>query len=178
MFQIVKAVFGGIMLFVGRDVDWLFGLGLGYLVGVKASDLLSPDAPFWLPFALSVTLAILSMLPAIIWEEGKYVVIGLLFGGFTLSEYGDFVSTAIFGAGLSGSTWLIFFIGAAIGGIILGLTKDWGIMFATALTGAFLAGDMFNVQPFAKGMIIGGLFIVGALVQAIILRTERQGSPF
>ena len=40
MLDIVKAVFGGLMLFTGRGQDWLFALGMGLLVGLKFTILL------------------------------------------------------------------------------------------------------------------------------------------
>ena len=100
---------------------------------------------------------------------------GFLFGGFLLSEYGSMVSRAIIGSGLSGSTWLIFLVGAVIGAIALGLTKTWGVMFATAMVGAFLVTDLFtDLTPILESFIVAGLFTVGCLTQAIIMRIEKQ----
>ena len=100
---------------------------------------------------------------------------GFLFGGFALSEYGNIVSKAITGAEFAGSTRLIFFVGAVIGAVILGWTKTWGLMFATALVGAFLVTSLFPaLSPMVESLIAAGLFIVGCLTQAIIMRIEKQ----
>jgi len=85
------------------------------------------------------------------------------------------LSRAIVGTGLAGSTWLIFFVGAVIGAIALGWAKIWGMMFATAMVGAFLIAGLFSgLTPIAESLIAAGLFVVGCITQAIIMRVEKQ----
>jgi hypothetical protein len=104
------------------------------------------------------------------------MVTGFLFGGFLLSEYGSNLLQTFFGTGLSGSTWMIFIVGAVVGAAILGLTKEWGIMFATALAGAFLISDIFSsLSPVARYLVAGGLFLAGSIIQAVIMRFEKAG---
>lgn len=174
MLNIAKGVFGGLMLFLGRDMDWLFSLGLGLLVGLNATTLLTPDAPQWMFYGLIAVIGLLSILPYLVYPEARFIVTGFLFGGYLLSEFGSDLLKAFFGVGLSGSTWLIFFVGAVVGAVILGLTKEWGIMFSTALIGGFLAADIFkSLSPLAEALVASGLFIVGSLVQAILMRVEK-----
>ncbi len=174
MLNIAKGVFGGLMLFLGRDMEWLFSLGLGLLVGLKLTVLLAADSPLWMFIALVLTVGFVSVLPYLVYPDSRYAVTGFLFGGYLLSEYGSDLLMAFFGVGLSGSTWMIFIVGAVLGAVILGLAREWGIMLATALAGAFLVSDIFsNLSPVARYLLAGGLFLTGAIVQAIILRIER-----
>jgi hypothetical protein len=145
------------------------------LVGLKFTFLLPDGSPLWaLPVVIAAGGAI-GILPFLIFQESNFIVTGLLFGGFALSEYGNIVSKAIVGDELGGSTWLIFFVGAVIGAVILGWTKTWGLMFATALVGAFLVTSLFPaLSPMVESLIAAGLFIVGCLTQAIIMRIEKQ----
>jgi hypothetical protein len=176
MLNIAKVIFGGLMLFLGRDMDWLFSLGLGLLVGLKLTTLLAADSPPWMFIVLILAIGVISLLPYLVYPESSYILTGLLFGGFLLSEYGSDLLRTFFGAGLSGSTWMIFFVGAVLGAVILGLAREWGIMFATALAGAFLVSDMFStLSPVARYLVAGGLFLTGSIVQAIIMRVERAG---
>jgi hypothetical protein len=174
MLNIAKGVFGGLMLFLGRDMDWLFSLGLGLLVGLSMTPLLAADSPQWMFILLVVAVGVISVLPYLVYPEASYIVTGFFFGGFLLAGYGSNLLEAFFGVGLSGSTWMIFIVGAVIGAAILGLTKEWGVMFATALAGAFLVSDIFpSLSPVAKYLVAGGLFITGSIIQAVIMRVEK-----
>ncbi|MFL7870962.1 MAG: hypothetical protein AB8I58_19190 [Anaerolineales bacterium] len=175
MIDIAKAVFGGLMLFTGHDQEWLFALGLGLLVGLKATFLLPAESALWIILVVVAAGGAIGMLPFLINQEGNYIVTGFLFGGFFLSEFGSTISQAFIGEGLAGSTWLIFFVGAVIGAVVLGWAKIWGMMFATAMVGAFLVADLFNgLTPITESLIAGGLFVVGCITQAIIMRVEKQ----
>ena len=174
MFDIIKAVYAGTMLFLGRDLDWLFAVGLGALVGLKTTTLLNPDAPMWMSIALVLLITVISVLPYLVYQESKFIVTGFLFGGYALSEYGDIPLIAFFNTSMRGSTWLIFFVGAVIGAVALGLTKEWGMMFATALVGAFLIVSLFpQFTAITAFLIAGGLFIVGGLAQILVLNFEK-----
>jgi hypothetical protein len=176
MIDIAKAIFGGMMLFTGRDQEWLFALGIGLLAGLKFSFLLPADSELWVVLVVVAAGGAIGVLPFLIYEESNFIVTGFLFGGFVLSEYGSTVSRALIGEGLAGSTWLIFFVGAVIGAAALGWTKTWGMMFATAMVGAFLVTDLFSgLTPIAESLIAAGLFVIGCITQAIIMRIEKQG---
>ena len=174
MLNIAKGVFGGLMLFLGRDMDWLFSLGLGLLVGLKMTTLLAADSPVWMFYLLIIAIGLISVLPYLVYPEASFLVTGFLFGGYLLSEYGSNLLETFFGVGLFGSPWMIFIVGAVIGSVVLALAREWGIMFATALAGAFLISDIFTIlSPVAKYLAAGGLFITGGIVQAVIMRIEK-----
>jgi hypothetical protein len=173
MFTTIRAIFGGVMLFGGRNLHWIFAAGLGYLASQHFTGDLR-GAPTWAIFGVNIIVALLALMPTIVWEEGSYFITGFFFGGFNLLVYGDLILTAFFGQGFQGPGWLIFIIGAVIGMPLIGFSKEWGIMFATAATGAFLFSDIFNTDPLTKSMITGGLFVLGGLVQALIYRYETQ----
>lgn len=176
MLDIIRAVFGGVMLFLGRDMFWLFSLGIGLLVGQKMTTLLPPNSPLWMQLLLVAALGAIGVLPHIVYQESSYLVTGFLFGGFVLSEYANIVLNAFLETQLSGSTWLIFFVGGVIGSFFLALIKDWGVMLATALLGAFLVANLINnTNPLTTSVIAGGLFIVGSIAQTIIMRIEKAG---
>jgi hypothetical protein len=174
MLNIAKGVFGGLMLFLGRDMDWLFSLGLGLLVGLKLTTLLAPNTPLWMIISVVVAVGAISVLPYLVYPEASFILTGFLLGGYLLSEYGSDLLNTFFGVGLSGSTWVIFFVGAVIGAATLAFTKEWGIMLSTALAGAFLISDIFtSLDPVAKYLVAGGLFLTGSIAQAIIMRVEK-----
>lgn len=173
MINIAKGVFGGLMLFLGRDMDWLFSLGMGFLVGLKLAPLLAADSSPWMFYLLVAAICAVSVLPYLIYPESRFIITGFLFGGFLLSEYGSNVLSAFLGTGLSGPIWTIFIVGGVVGAFLLGLAKEWGLMVASALVGAFLISDIFtNFQPIARYLVAGGLFLAGTIIQAVILQFE------
>jgi len=177
MIDIAKAAFGGLMLFTGRDQEWVFALGLGLLVGLKFTFLLPEDSPLWALLIVVAAGGAIGILPFLIYQESAYIVTGLLFGGFVLSEYGNIVSRALIGKDFEGTTWMIFIVGAGLGAAALGWTKSWGMIFATAMVGAFLITGLFpELTAVVESMIAAGLFIVGCIVQAIIMRIEHQSA--
>ena len=175
MYDILIAVFGGAILILGRGLDWLFSLGIGALVGVKMTTLLPADSPFWMSIVLVAAVATISVLPYLVYPESKFILTGFLFGGYALAEYGNIPLMAFFNTTLRGSTWLIFFVGAIAGAVVLGLIKEWGMMLATALVGAFLVTSLFPyLAPITASLIAGGLFILGGLIQVIIWNFEKK----
>jgi len=174
MINIAKGVFGGLMMFLGRDMDWLFSVGMGFLVGLKLTALLAPDSPAWMVYLLIAASCAVSVLPYLVYPESSYLMTGFFFGGFLLSEYGSNLLRTFFGRGLSGSPWTILIVGAVAGALIVGLTREWGIIFATSLVGAFLISDIFsNLEPVARYLVAGGLFLAGVIIQTVILRFDR-----
>lgn len=179
MLNIINAVFGGVMLFLGRSMDWLFSLGMGLLVGLKISEsLLSPATPLWMQLLVIGAVGAIGVLPHLVYPDSSYIVTGILFGGFAMSEYANTVMTVFFGKGLVGSTWLIFFVGAIFGGVVLGFIREWGIMLATALVGGFMVAALFTrLDAFTQLLVASGLFIVGGIVQVLFKFYEDKSEP-
>jgi len=174
MLNIAKAVFGGIMLFLGRDMDWLFSIGIGLLVGLKMTALLQANTPLWMVLLLVLAIGAIGALPYVIYPESKYLVTGFLVGGYIVSEYLNNVLYVFLDTVLTGSTWLAFFVGAVIGAVFLVVTKEWGLMLSSALIGAFLIADLFiNLPLLTATLIASGLFILGGIVQIVIMRMQQ-----
>ena len=66
MLDIVKAVFGGVMLFTGRGQDWLFALGMGLLVGLKFTFLLPENSQLWMILVVVAAGGAIGILPFLI----------------------------------------------------------------------------------------------------------------
>lgn len=174
MQYIAKAVFGGMMLFLGLSIDWLSSIGIGILVGFKLALLLPPDSAAWLVFLVIIAGGVVGFLPYAIYQEGVYAVTGFLAGGYLVAEYASMTLKAVSGTGLSGSFWLLFFIGAVIGLFILSLSKDWGLLLITSLLGSFLVVELFpRLSPFTSVLAVGGLFVAGSIIQTILMQFEK-----
>ena len=163
---IARGVIGGILLFLGRELNFLFAAAMAILIGFRLTPLLPAEWPGWSYYAFLVGLAVIAAAIPIINERVGYFSSGFLAGGYLLVEY--------YAPGVLTLPLLPFVIGGVIGGLIIGVFTEWALMVVSCLIGAFYVTDLFTLSPTAKTLLSAGLFIVGALVQAVIMRMQRQ----
>ena len=177
MLNIIMAVYGGVMLFLGRSLSWLFSLGMGLLVGVKAAEFfVPPTSPAWINILVILGVGTLGVLPHLLYPEASFIVSGFLFGGYALAEYANLALSAFVTFRIGGPYWLVFFVGGVIGAVTQAFIKDWGVMFSTALIGAFLvAPNIGRPDALTQTLIAAGLFILGCIVQ-VVIRSFEEGS--
>lgn len=162
----IRAVLGGIVLFLGLDLNFLFAGGMATLLALRIAPVLPAGWPAWAPTAFIVTLAVIAMAIPFIHERTGYVVTGIITGGYFLSEY--------FAPGGFGLPLLPFIVGAGIGGAILGVFKEWALMLVTSLVGVYYFMDLFNFNRMTEMLVSGGLFLAGALTQVILRRMQQR----
>lgn len=166
--QIIKGVVGGMLLFLGRELNWLFGGGFAALTAFLIVPLLPDTWPQWAQYAFIGGLGVLVAGITIVYERVGYYVSGFFFGGYFLVIY--------FIPKVTTLPFLFFSIGGVIGALIIGLFGEWSLMFTTCIVGAIFVADLFPVSFELKTLIGAGLFVFGALVQVIIMRAEKQSS--
>ncbi len=166
MFTTIRAVFGGIVLFLGRDLNFLFAGGMMTLLTLRLLPILPGTWPQWSDTALMITLALIVAVIPFINERAGYVVSGILAGGYFVADY--------FVPGFTSIPLLPFIVGAAFGGILLGVFADWALMIITSLIGSFYVMDLFSFDRMTEMIVSGGLFIAGALTQVILRRLQQK----
>jgi hypothetical protein len=162
----IRAILGGIFLFLGRELNFLFAAGMAALVALRLNPVLPGTWPAWADTAVLVTLAVIAAVIPFIHERTGYVVSGALAGGYFLSEY--------FAPGGAGFPILPLIVGAGIGGAVMGIFTDWALMLVTSLIGSFFIMDLFTFDRMTETLVSGGLFIVGALTQVIVRRMQQK----
>ncbi|HZM22871.1 MAG TPA: hypothetical protein VFC02_14070, partial [Anaerolineales bacterium] len=60
------------------------------------------------------------------------------------------------------------------GSLIIGIFTDWALVVVSCLAGAYYVTDLFRLSPTAETLLRGGLFVIGALTQVIIMRMQKQ----
>ena len=163
---IARAVFAAIVLFLGHELNFLFAGGLAALIGFRLTPLLPAEWPTWSYYAFLLALAIIGGSIPIINERVGYFFSGFLAGGYFLIEY--------FAPGVLTVPLIPFIVGGVIGALIIGIFTDWALIIVSCLLGAYYVTDLFRLSPTAETLIRGGLFVVGALTQVIILRMQKQ----
>jgi hypothetical protein len=161
-----RAILGGILLFLGREINFLFAGGMAALIGFRLLPLLPPGWPGWADMVFIGVLTVIAGVVPLINERAGYVVSGFLFGGYFFSEY--------FAPGASMIPLLPFLIGSVMGAIIMGIFTDWALMIISSMFGAFYSVDLFTLTPTAKMLVGGGLFLAGALTQVIMRRMQQE----
>jgi hypothetical protein len=163
---IVRGIIGGILLFLGRELNFVFAGAMAGLLGFRLTPLLPSTWPAWSDAAFMITLGLLAAIIVLINERFGYFLSGFLAGGFFLVEY--------YAPNLLTVPLLPFIIGGVIGALILGLLTEWALILVSAAIGSSYILNLFRLDPTAEILVGAGLFIVGALTQVIIMQSQKQ----
>lgn len=164
--MIIRAVLGAVLLFLGRELNFLFAGAMAALIAIELTPLLPPEWPAWSDTAFILGLGVFAGAVPAINERAGYFLSGFLAGGYYLSEY--------YAPGVFSIPLLPFVVGGVIGSIIMGIFTEWALMIVSCLVGALYVTDLFRLSPTATTLIQAGLFIVGALTQVILMRMQKQ----
>lgn len=165
---LIRGALGGILLFLGRELNFLFAGGFAAMIALRVVPLLPSSWPAWGDIAFIVVMAAIAAAIPAINERAGYVVSGILAGGFYLADYyvPGFIAIPI----------LPFLVGGAVGGIIMGLLKEWSLMIVSSLVGAIYVMDLFTFRRDLELMLTGLLFFAGALTQVLTWRAQKHSS--
>ncbi|MCC6500550.1 MAG: hypothetical protein IT313_09825 [Anaerolineales bacterium] len=163
---IVRGVIGVIILFFGRELNFLFAGGMAALVGFRLAPLLPDSLPNWSDYALIIGLGVIAAALTLINERAGYFVSGFFAGGYALMEYFE-PSAPTFPS-------LPFIIGAIVGAAIIGVFTEWALIAISSLIGAIYATTLFTLSQTAEILVAGGLFVIGSLTQVILMRMQKD----
>ena len=164
--QIARGVIGGILLFLGRELNFLLAGAMAAFIALRLTPLLPPQWPGWTDYAFIAVVGIIAAAFALINERAGYFVSGFFVGASFLVEY--------YAPGVLTVPLLPFLVGGAIGSIILGIFTEWALMVITCLVGAYYVTDLFTLSPTAEILVGSGLVIIGALTQVILWRMQKN----
>jgi len=163
---IIRGVIGAIILFFGRELNFLFAGGMAVLVGFRLAPKLPDSLPPWADSALIIGMGILAALLVILNERAGYFISGFFAGGYMMMEY--------FEPGVLTFPILPFTVGALIGAAILGIFTEWALIAISSLIGAIYATTLFRFSQTAETLVAGGLFVIGSLTQVILMRMQKE----
>ena len=161
---IARGVIGGILLFLGRELNFLLAAAMAALLGLRLTPLLPLAWPGWTHIVFVLALAVIAGAIPIVKPRVGYFVSGFLAGGVFLVEF--------YAPGVLAVPLLPLLVGGAIGALILGIFTEWALIVVSSLVGAYYLTNLFTLSPTAQILVGSGLFIIGALTQLILKRSQ------
>lgn len=163
---IARGVIGGIFLFLGRELNFLFAAAMAAWIGLRMTPLLPLQWPDWSNYAFIAVLALLAAVITLVWERLGYFLTGFLVGSSILVEYYE--------PGVLTLPLLPFLVGGTLGFFILGFLTEWALVILSCLVGAYSLTTLFTLSSMAEMLVGSGLFIIGALTQVILMHIQKK----
>lgn len=163
---VIRGIIGGIVLFLGRELNFLFAGAMAFLVAVRLTPMLPSQWPDWTEWAFMIGLAVIAALLTFVDDRGGFAISGFLAGGYVAAEWVTPNMLVI--------PVVPFFVGAILGALILGLFTDWALIVLSSLIGGYYLTTLFRMAEMPRILITAGLIIIGAVTQAILMRQQKQ----
>jgi len=163
---IIKGVIGGILLFLGRELNFVFAGAMAFLIALRLTPLLPTQWPDWTEYAFMIGMGVIAALLTFVDERGGFVLSGFLAGGFVMAEY--------YAPSLLIIPIIPFLLGGILGAVILGIFTEWALIVISSLIGGYYLTTLFNLAQTPRVLITAGLIVIGAVVQAIIMLQQKK----
>jgi hypothetical protein len=162
---IVVIVLGLVLLGFGKRM-WLFGAGVGAVVGLALLNFLPGVQGGWFGFLLVFGLAILFAVGSGI-AKGFIGLITLAFGALAGGAI-VLMLLNLFRLDLGLVGWLLALVGAVIGAAVMSRFKDWAIIILAAIVGALICTSGLQMLiPSLDGVIASLITVVLAVVSVV-----------
>jgi hypothetical protein len=156
------------MLFLGRQVYWLFVGIAGFIAGVAlAADLLQEE-PFVAMTAAAVTGvggAVMAMLMQRVALDGA---------GFVTSGYSLLTFLHTFGLDVGELTWVVFLVGGILGVLLILTSLENALVFLSVVTATSLIITSIQLPPVLEKVAYIGLILLGLAVQMGLMHNSGE----
>lgn len=158
---------GGLLLFLGRKLFWLFVAVVGFMLGSNYIPLLLPNQPQSVILTISLITGLLGALLAVIMQKFAVGMAGFVAGGYIVYYLLQFLTLQT-----GDYQWLAILAGALIGAVLAGSMFDWALILMTSASGATLISQGLNLQMPASAVALIGFFVFGIIIQGNIRAKE------
>ncbi len=167
--NVIRLVIGGLLLFLGRKLFWLFVAAVGFAAGWAVATNLLHVQPDWVALVLALVIGVAGALLAHFVSRVAIGLAGFLAGGFlALSLVGVLDLPADWWG------WVAFFVGGILGAVLLGAAFDWALIGFSSLAGAVLAAGALELSSTGHLLVVVGLFVMGVIIQAVLRGGEHK----
>jgi hypothetical protein len=165
--QIVFFVVGLAVLTMGRKLFWLAVAAIGFVFGLALGMQLTNGQAGWLVLMVALLGGVIGAVLAIWLQKIAAGIAGFLLGGYLAVWLAEILN---FGPNMW--TWLIFIVGGIIGIILVLSLIEVALIGVTALIGAALMVQVFNLTLAVAGILFIALVIVGIIIQTKTLTRD------
>jgi hypothetical protein len=166
---IIRVLIGGLVLFLGRQLYWLFVGLAGFVLGLSLTSRYLSGQSDWVVILLALGAGVLGAILATFLQTVAIGVAGFIVGGYVLTTLLE-----IFNLGFGRGESLIYVIGGVLGALLLLVIFDWALIVLSSLAGATLIIRTVQFDPLISALAFLGLIILGIAAQASVLQGDRR----
>jgi hypothetical protein len=170
-FQMIVTIIAGLaILFLGRQLFWLFVGVVGFAAGFELATNFLSGQPDWVIVLIALGAGVIGALVAIFL---RYLAVAV--AGFVSGAYLGTVLTDMIAADSGWMFWILFIAGGAIGAILMLALFDWALILLSSFTGAAMLAPLPGWSSSAQLVLFIVLVVVGIIVQ-FYLWTDDEGN--
>lgn len=167
--DIIRFLFGTVLLLFGRKLFWLFVGVAGFLAGFDLATRLFANSPEWIAIVVGIVIGLIGALLAVVLQRIAVAIAGFFIGGYIATYLLE-----LLGANLGNLVWLPYVIGGILGALLAFMMFDWALIILSSLAGATLIVQSFQLESIMTTILLVVLFIIGVIIQASLTGRERR----
>ncbi len=168
---VVGALIGIALLFLGRELYWLFVGGIGFALGTSLVAAVFGDQPSWLLVLVGLSAGLGGALMALTLQKLAVGIAGFAAGGYVLAS----LASALAGEP-EWVAWLSFLVGGIAGAILVKVLFEWALIVLSSLSGAILVVRLLPLRPVLAPLLFVVLAGLGIVFQMRRRRRKRRAS--
>jgi hypothetical protein len=166
--MIVTIIAGVAVLFLGRQLFWLFVGVAGFAAGFELATKFLSSQPDWVIVLVALLVGVAGALVAIFL---RYLAVAA--AGFASGAYLGTALTPLLEADSVWVFWVLFIVGGVIGAALLVLLFDWALIGLSAVTGAAMLVPLTDWSPTLQLLLFIALVVAGIAVQVYVFTGEE-----
>jgi len=168
MMVAAEVLFGILVLFMGRELFWLFVGVVGGMFGFRLGLHYLHGQPHWEILVAALAAGVLGAMLAILLQRFAVAAAAFLAGGSFLP-----VLWGELGLKTGHLHWPLFFIGGIIGALMSMILFDWALIILSSLTGSVLILDVLHLSIIGRSILFIVLFVSGVVIQSLRMKKRR-----
>lgn len=163
----LRLLVGAALLFLGRQLYWLFVAGVGFVMTMDlVPRLVQVDSPL-VVLIIALAAGLVGALLAVLLQKAAITIAGFLAGGYAVLA----LLNHALRLEMTPLTWALVLVGAILAGMFMLVLFDGALVVLSSLIGAWMITQ--GLDP-ARGLITGAVFLVllalGVAIQAGLSR--------